>query len=292
MPIRLGANPSFAEMPISPRRWRRRHEAHRQAGAMPHQPAGSRTLRPRVGSKLLGLEVRPFATAFDLFLLQMTPGVLLLGSYALVFVYLPQVGHWYFPVSTLYVSLVTYRLLSILGARIPRFDGRPKLVFLGRTVAVVALAASVVLGFLRYQRRTEYMKSFARMYWEVGPKVRRALKNDVPRLLEWDDGIVGLSLGVPAISGLRLAIDEEALAVAGGGHLADLAVSRGFSGLTTFYYSDHLLTTKSSGADAMAWAQRLTGERLTDLKASVLYGDELFTIVQLSSPDARTNDRP
>jgi hypothetical protein len=240
-------------------------------------------LRVRVGSKLLGVEVRPFATAFDLFLLQMTPGVLLLAVYSLLFVYLPQIGHWYFPVSTLYVSLVAYRLLSIVVAKIPTLHGWPKLVALSRTAVVVALAAWVVLGFLRYQRRPDYMKSFARMYWEVGPKVRRTLKNDVPKLLEWDDGIVGLSLGVPAMSGLRLAIDDEASKVAAAGHLADLAVSRGFGALTTFYYSDHLLTTKSSGADAMAWAQRLTGERLTDLKASVLYGDDLLTIVQMSS---------
>ena len=89
---------------------------------------------------------------------------------------------------------------------------------------VLAMSAVVLAGFVAHQVRPDYHAKFARLFWEVGPRVRRDAFgiNKVPELLEYDDGIVGFSLRAPAMSGSRLGLDHEAMMAANAGHTSPI----------------------------------------------------------------------
>ena len=59
-------------------------------------------------------------------------------------------------------------------------------------------------------------------------------------------------------------------------------MSRGFRAFTTFVYGQHWLTRDSSPEDASRWMRQTWNEDVSQYRATVLYGDDLLTIVQLS----------
>ena len=235
-------------------------------------------VRMKVGWRSVGLEMRPFSTRFDIFLVKMGPGVLVLSAYNLLFLAYGEIGHWYQPVSTLYMSL---GFLSLWAAATKRLFGSAGS---WRAAAVAGLGALVVAGFVRYHRTLDYHRKFAEFFWREAPQVRAAFGADPPNLLEVDDGIVGFSLRAPAMSGLRLALDREGMAAAQAGHLTEVALARGNNAVASLFYGPHDLKPDSTERQARAWARARLGENLEGYRASVLYASESFTMVGLAEP--------
>ncbi|MGB8295175.1 MAG: hypothetical protein WCG85_07085 [Polyangia bacterium] len=237
-------------------------------------------VRMRVLSQGFAVELRSFATRLDRFLVMMAPGIVLLDLYNLLFVY--GVGHWYFPVTTLVISL---NLLSLLAA----LSNRWRYIFAGclpqlaGILATVSFGLLVLVGFARYHRQLRYHEGFADFCLKVAPRVREALHNRVPKILEFDDGIVSYGLNVPTMSGFGYTLDREAADALQGHHLLQLAVERGFSAVATYYYRSHDLTTASTSTQAAEWVRGLV-DMPKDYEANVLYGDSDFTIVEVSAP--------
>jgi hypothetical protein len=239
-------------------------------------------LRPRTDSNAIVVELRPSSSRFEAFLASMSPGVLLLGTYNLLFVYESHIGHWYQPISTLYMSLTALSAYIVLRTRWQ--SRRPVRASSHRAADLIGVAATlalVVFGFVRGHYRKDYHSGYAHFFWHVSGQVRQALAGNVPPLLEADDGIVGYSLETPAMSSSRLCLDREAMSASKAGHLVDVAVGRGYAALATFFYGSHSLTSTSSEGDAHAWAESMMRENLSSFRASVLYGDPSFTIVLL-----------
>jgi hypothetical protein len=247
-------------------------------------------VRVRGERRSLVVELRTFATPFDAFLVKMTPGIWLLGTYDLLFVGANGIGEWYHPIATLYMSLALLGIYVWLSGFLPRLRAVPAVLsprVLGgaRVAGVLAMSALVVAGFVNHQVRADYHAKWVRLFWEVGPRVRETLGGKVPNLFEYDDGIVGFSLRAPTLSGSRLGLDQEAMRASTAGHLVDLAVERGFGAFTTFVYGAHWLTTGGTEADAARWVQQTwPDENLSRYRAQVVYGDDLLTIVQLAKP--------
>jgi hypothetical protein len=235
-------------------------------------------VRLRILGQGLIVELRTFATRFDRFLVMMAPGIVLLDLYNILFVY--GVGHWYFPVTTLAISLnllslfaaLTNRWRHVLAGFLPRLVG---------ALAAASLVVLVLLGFTRYHRQVRYHEGFADFCLNVAPRVHQALHGHVPKILEFDDGIVSYGLNVPAMSGFGYTLDREASHALQARRLLQLAVKRGFSAVATYYYRGHDLTTTSTPAQAAEWVRALV-DIPRDYEARVLYGDLAFTIVGVS----------
>jgi hypothetical protein len=226
--------------------------------------------RVRVGGRALSLGLRTVASPLDLIMLKMAPGVVLLGAYDLMFV--EGIGHWYFPVSTLFVSLCVISLVTALGEWV-----RPP-----RWLSPLALCvwSSLVVGlFVRFQLKPTYHQGYAKFYWETAPRVRRELAGKVPAFIEHDDGIIAYSLGVHSISGGGFLLDREASRALANRRLIDVAYHRGIRCIASFYYARHgNLRTPS---DAHDWAQNIVGQDLSAYGAKVVYDDQTFSIVEL-----------
>lgn len=246
-------------------------------------------VRVRAARRSLVIELRDFATPFDGFLVKMTPGIWLLGGYNTVFVNANGIGEWYHPIAMIYMSLA---LLSIyvwlsglvrqrLATSVAALPARR--LALARVAGLAAMSALVIAGFVRHQVRADYHAKWVKLFWEIGPRVSQLLGNQPLKLIEYDDGIIGFSLNAPVVSGSRLGLDAEAAKASAAGHLVDLAVDRGFDTFATFVYgAGHPLTRASSPEDAARWVQQSWDENVSRYRASVLYGDELLTLVKLT----------
>jgi hypothetical protein len=226
----------------------------------------------RVGERGLWWGLRGFATRLDAFLLKMAPGVVLLSSYDLLFVL--GVGHWYFPVSTLYMSLT---FVSLCRAVL----GRVRLSIQWPALAGVALAAAVVGLFLRFHYKPAYHREYAKFYWETAPRVRQQLSGKVPKLIEVDDGIIAYSLRVPSLTSTGYLLDAEAMRAKRAKRLFDVAYHRGFRAVSTLYYGVHGHLREGNGSTARDWVQRMMVEDLSGYVGTVVYDDPTFSIVEL-----------
>jgi hypothetical protein len=228
--------------------------------------------RVRVGERALSWGMRGFTTRLDAFLVKMAPGIVLIALYDLLYVF--GIGHWYFPVSCLYLSLTVVSLASAVAQRIqlPRYMP---------AVSLAALSALGLLLFQRFQLKPDYHRKFAEFYWETAPRVRKHLAGKVPKLVEVDDGIVAYALHVPSVSAIGYLLDVEAMRAQKARRLFDVAYHRGFSAVSTFYYSSHGHLKGAGHTAARDWAQRLLGEDLSEYEGRVLYEDTTFSLVQL-----------
>lgn len=226
----------------------------------------------RLRERSLAFGLRTYASRLDLVLVKMVPGVLLLAGYDLMFV--DGIGHWYFPVSTLFVSLCSVSL----------WHAATKRVRLGSRWSAGALAGAstlVIALFFRFQYKPDYHRSYATFYWETAPRVALSLQGKVPPFIEQDDGIVSYSLGVPSMSGSGYLLDPEAARALSNRRLVDVAYHRGFRSVASFYYSVH--GTLKSSSEARSWAQGLLGQDLSNYDAKVIYDDSTFSMVELNA---------
>lgn len=186
---------------------------------------------------------------YTLFLIVTALSVLALAGHNWLFMPYQDQGNWSYQVATLSVSLMAIELARMASFR--PLQARPALV-----AAVVLASTLVVFGFLH--RRVDFHEQFADLYFEEAPKVREHYGGVLPKLLEYDDGIVGFSLGSPTMSGLGLALDQEAAEEDERGELRCLAARRGFARTASLVYWDASpLTTRSSSVAI----KRVLGQR-------------------------------
>ncbi|HEX6274616.1 MAG TPA: hypothetical protein VFZ53_16345 [Polyangiaceae bacterium] len=217
------------------------------------------TFRTRFIGTNLALGYRESARDYERFLAPVAAGVAMLATYDFLFLVEPP-GSWYFPVSTLFVSLAAIALVE---------RARPRL---GRRAAALALVATSALGvwfFLRFHRQPEYHAEYARLYWVEAPELKRSFGKTPPRLVEYDDGIVSYALDAPAMSS-GYTLDPEGVDALRAGRLYSLAYERGFPcAATLVYHSAKALLVDRSPEAARAYAAAVIGADVSAYEFSV-----------------------
>jgi hypothetical protein len=161
-------------------------------------------VRPLQGTTLVRL--RGWAGRYHTFLAVVAPGVVLLALYDILFVRWLDQGHWYFPVSTLFVSMAAFSVsapleewvAAWLRARLGRSGPRSARVLSG--VWLAACTGSVIAVFVHFHRQLDYHRNYADFYFAEAAKVRARYGPDMPKFLELDDGIVAYSLKASTMS--------------------------------------------------------------------------------------------
>ena len=171
------------------------------------------------------------ADRWDSFLLQVGFGVLILGAYNWFFVLIVHQGHWYFPVSCVFVSLALFRLLSL-----PRFVASWELP--ARWAGAVAITAFCVFFFLTFHRKPAYHENYADFCLQEAPRLKEAYRGKEPKLLSLDDGVIAYCTGFPSMSGMGLALDPPAARAYKQGKLGPLAVARGYDRIASLVYAN------------------------------------------------------
>jgi len=182
----------------------------------------------------VSLGARPQRTELDALLGWSALGVLSLFVYNLLFVGLFHQGTWYYPVSTLFVSLVSLRWIEWLSPLIQRAPS-----WLSRRLSPklwASLSALLTLFIFMQLHRVEVRAKWSELYYEEAPKLREHYGDETPKLLSYDDGIVAFATALPTLSGLGFALDREGAAAYQSKTLLELAVQRGHVYLTSLAY--------------------------------------------------------
>ena len=190
-------------------------------------------LKLRLNKSAPFIELRPGSDRLDSFLCWTALAVLTLGLYNTFFVLLIQTGPWYFPLSTLFVSIALISTLDRL--RVVRlFSATPQ-----RAVAIAGLLSlGVSAYFIRAQYSPLYLADHATFYYDEAPRIREyyRARGEVPKLVEFDDGIVSFATGFPSMSGHGLALDKEAMIAKKHDQLMHLALERGYDHVASLDY--------------------------------------------------------
>jgi hypothetical protein len=150
--------------------------------------------------------------------------VLLFWGYNFFFVNLWSQGHWYYPVSILFVSLfVCYLADRWLQSNISSLASIPVLFLLG------------TLFFSFVYRSENYNSHYANLFNQRN-EISDFYGNDAPKIIEIDDGIIAYSTGFEAMSGLGFALDKEAMLAKEEHRLLYIALERGFNRIATLNY--------------------------------------------------------
>jgi hypothetical protein len=179
-------------------------------------------------------------------------GVLVLHGYDFFFVRIEHQGNWYFPVSTLFVSLVALQAAERVRPWVRERFGitrvRSQLVELSLCVAFALLG---VAFYLRFDRVPGYHDAFASFYFDEAPRVRATFAANPPRLLELDDGIVAYATGFQAMSATGSGLDLDAARAFEQGTLLQLALARGFDHVTSLVYLDFAALGEEASPEAL-----------------------------------------
>jgi len=177
------------------------------------------------------------------FVVCLAPGVLALAVYNFAFVHPMHTGHWYYPLSTFFVSLICLVALERLTRALEATSvTQGKFVLRMRSglrlaLQVVLVGASLAF-FIRLHRRVGYNQRYAQFYFEERDLLREAFRGHEPHLLCVDDGIVEYVSGFPSMSGTGLALDAPAAKAQKQGQLLQFAQKRGFDHVTSLVYLD------------------------------------------------------
>ncbi|MBO0866055.1 MAG: hypothetical protein J2P16_13390, partial [Mycobacterium sp.] len=227
------------------------------------------------------------AVRYRLALAATAVGVVLLSAYDWFFVPAYAQGHWYWPVSTLFVSLACFEWLGLAARSWERRTARAALHRLPtaapfmtpaarRAVAVGILGALCLAGFLVLGHRDGYHERFAAFALHASPGARSFLRTADPhgaQLLAVDDGIDAWELDLPALSGTGLMLDHAAEQARTQGRLVDVAVARGDDHVSSVAYVDtrRLGTHPSSREIAARLQSWLPGQNLGGFEFTVEY---------------------
>jgi len=169
-------------------------------------------------------------------------GALVLSAYDFSFTPTIDQGYWYMPVSTLLPTLF------LLNARpfVIRESNRAQPLF------AVALTVTAIAFFFFGQRHLTYNHNYAATVLQNAVEARAHYRNQLPKVIEIDDGIVGYALDTPAHSSF-LALDPRGFAARRQGHLLELMLARGFDRVASATYrppgtSDEQLATWLGGS--------------------------------------------
>jgi hypothetical protein len=179
--------------------------------------------------------------AWQGFLLAAGAGALVLAAYNFCYVDIASSGQWYYPVSTLLVTLI---VMDAVRLRVP--------------IGVLALLS--IAAFTLLHRRLDYHERYSHFYLVEASAVRAHYGTAPPKFIELDDGIFAFSTGFPTLSGLGIMLDLEAYRALQRGELGRLAMERGFDRLTTVAYRDPRevgLTAATPAADLPRFVEGL-----------------------------------
>jgi hypothetical protein len=169
----------------------------------------------------------------DQFLALTAIAVLLLGAYDFLFVHPFYQGHWYFPMSVLWFSMVVIRV----------GDGWSRRHLAGRRwrqgAWVVAFFGLTLLYFVRFHGASDYHRKYSDFYFEEAPRIKNYYRGTEPKLYSRDDGIIAFSTGFPTMNGMGLMIDRDAVPYYRSHTQGDLAVARGYDRITSLEYVDY-----------------------------------------------------
>jgi hypothetical protein len=147
------------------------------------------------------------------------------------------------------------------------------------------LAASVA-AFVFMNRTGEFEARLASFFLEEAPRIRAHYGAALPKVVEFDDGIIGFSLDGTTMSA-TLAVDPETARAKAVLRLFHLANERGFDHMATFVYADSDLASLVTRSDGAAeWARRRAlGEDLTGFEFSFDYvsPSREFAIVRMTA---------
>lgn len=165
------------------------------------------------------LRFRRFSDPWQRFLLACGAGALVLAAYNFWFVKVFAVGHWYFPISILLVTLYAMELPT-------------------RQIHWLPLVPLSMLVFVLLHRRVGYHSRFASFYLTEAPLLKTHYQHNPPKVMEFDDGIFAFGTGFPTFSGFGLTIDAEAYRAWKQGEMGRLALERGFDRAAMVVYAD------------------------------------------------------
>ena len=148
---------------------------------------------------------------------------LFIGFYNFLFVPTLDQGHWYFPVSILFVAIFTVYMLERLLPQ--RFSYTASLILVGL----------VSLFFLFVYHDPTYNQRYVWFYDEA-EYIRAYYDGSMPELIEYDDGIIAYTTGFQTLAGFGFCLDKEAFQALQENRLLDLAFNRGYRYIASYYY--------------------------------------------------------
>jgi len=168
--------------------------------------------------------------SFDFALCVSAVFVLLLGTYNWLYVPLWHQGHWYFPLSVVFVSVLTFHALSQYGV-FQWLETR------GMWLALVP-AVVFVDGYSLEYWGYNHNESYYEFLTEEVAGLKAHYEGQPIKLIEYDDGILCYGTGFPTMSGYLLSSDKETVDHVMKEHksLLTLAYDRGFDRIATWGY--------------------------------------------------------
>lgn len=162
---------------------------------------------------------------------------LLLGLYNFLYVPTLDQGHWYFPVSILFMSMVFVQWLTRI-----RLSARAELI-----VGVTLFSFCIGFNAFIYHSTTYNYRNV--WFYQEAQKIRVHYAGQEIRMLEYDDGIITYSTGFTGMSALGFSLDVEALQALREHRLLELAYQRGYRYIASHYYFRYSGLTKNSTPD-------------------------------------------
>ena len=212
-----------------------------------------RVVRTRLGLRFR----RRVGDAFTSFVMATAIGVLALCVTIFLFTSVPAYGSWSLPVPVLFVSLAVLSLSP------------PKRPFQPHAMTFLAAYASVcLLVFVTLQRQPEYHERYRRFFLN-----RKAVANHYsgqsPKVIEYDDGIIGFATHFHTLSAFNLATDKDLYDAIRGNRLRSLSRSRGYDRVASVAYLP-------SGGDGDAALNTLSRTFRGDASVKTTYTLEYF----------------
>lgn len=208
-----------------------------------------------IGKTQLETEFRFYSANHFALLLSLALYITLKWLYNLVNVGLWHQGHWYYPISIFSANLIIAYFISYYMPSYRPSKG-------GATLALAALLAfNLYLSYSMDANKAarEYNRHYYSL-WLNKDDLTLSIKKADPnaRLVEYDDGIISYSLGVPVMNGLGFALDKEALQAKKEGKLLDLSRRRGFQYITSLnYMPDDVSKAWFLGNEGQNWKFKL-----------------------------------
>jgi hypothetical protein len=180
-----------------------------------------------------------------------------LHLYNVLFVHIYHQGHWYFPLSFLFVSLLAFhRLRPLLGLAPALTRARAPAMIIITILSLAQLthfalyffAPRILLGdriFLGEENRYHYYEIF-----QDRAVLAHHYAGQGARFIDFTDGVFGYTLPYPTLAGIGLCIDKEGYRAILEGRFHELALERGFDRIAWIYKDG--LTAQSTSEEVTA----------------------------------------
>jgi len=191
--------------------------------------------------------------------------------YNLINVELIHQGHWYFPVSIVIFNMMIVRLLPYQGDKFYAL------------IAAVLIAIIFANSFIDLKRGKWYRVGHANIFLE-GKRVFNRLRTEYDGfgILEFEDGIIGYSLDMPAMNGFGFTLDKQAYQAKQQGQLLEVAYHRGFRVLASLIYLHNMDKETQENSEllkAYLSSKILSGQDVSKWHFSFLFKDQKTKVI-------------